>query len=65
MSNIILKNKINNELPTKMRVIFADDEKPARDKLAHQLSLIADIEVIGFATTGKEALELINTESLI
>ena len=50
------------QLPDKMRVIFSDDEKPARDKLAHQLSLITDIEVIGFATTGKEAVELINTE---
>lgn len=50
------------EMPDKMRVIFADDEKPARDKLAHQLSLITDIEVVGFATTGKEAIELINTE---
>jgi len=49
-------------LPTKIRVIFADDEKPARDKLAHQLSLITDIEVVGYATTGKEAVALINLE---
>ena len=62
MSNIILKQNPMIQLPEKMRVIFADDEKPARDKLAHQLSLITDIEVIGFATTGKEAVELINTE---
>jgi two-component system LytT family response regulator/two-component system response regulator LytT len=48
--------------PTKIRVIFADDEKPARDKLAHQLSLIAEIEVVGYATTGKEAVALINLE---
>jgi two-component system LytT family response regulator/two-component system response regulator LytT len=48
--------------PTKIRVIFADDEKPARDKLVHQLSLIGDIEVVGFATTGKEAVALINLE---
>jgi two-component system LytT family response regulator/two-component system response regulator LytT len=62
MSSIIIKKSPVIELPHKMRVIFADDEKPARDKLAHQLSLIADIEVIGFATTGKEAVELINTQ---
>jgi two-component system LytT family response regulator/two-component system response regulator LytT len=49
-------------LPAKIRVIFADDEKPARDKLAHQLSLITDVEVVGFATTGKEAVDLINLE---
>jgi two-component system LytT family response regulator/two-component system response regulator LytT len=55
-------NKNITDFPDKIRVVFADDEKPARDKLAHQLSLIADIEVVGFATTGKEAVELINTE---
>jgi DNA-binding LytR/AlgR family response regulator len=55
-------NKNITDFPDKIRVFFADDEKPARDKLAHQLSLIADIEVVGFATTGKEAVELINTE---
>jgi len=49
-----------NKVPDNLRIIFADDEKPARDKLAHQLSLIADIEVLGFATTGKEAVTLIN-----
>jgi len=48
--------------PAKIRVIFADDEKPARDKLAHQLSLMTDVEVVGFATTGKEAVALINLE---
>ena len=55
-------NKNITDFPDKIRVVFADDEKPARDKLAHQLSLIADIEIVGFATTGKEAVELINTE---
>ena len=57
-------NKLTvKEMPDKMRVIFADDEKPARDKLAHQLSLIADIDVVGFATTGKEAVALINAKN--
>lgn len=62
MSSIIIKKSPVTESPHKMRVIFADDEKPARDKLAHQLSLIPDIDVVGFATTGKEAVALINTE---
>jgi two-component system LytT family response regulator/two-component system response regulator LytT len=62
MSNITLTQGNIIELPDRIRVIFADDEKPARDKLAHQLSLIPDIELVGFATTGKEAVELINTE---
>ena len=57
-----LNKKPIRDFPNKIRVVFADDEKPARDKIAHQLSLITDIEVVGFATTGKEAVELINTE---
>ncbi|KGJ88977.1 LytR/AlgR family response regulator transcription factor [Colwellia psychrerythraea] len=64
MSNLLvtnnLKDKAIKDMPDKIRIIFADDEKPARDKLAHQLSLITDIEVLGFATTGKEAVKLIN-----
>ncbi|PCI63558.1 MAG: DNA-binding response regulator [Gammaproteobacteria bacterium] len=44
----------------KIRLVYADDEKPARDKLAHQLSLMNNIEVIGVATTGKEAITIIN-----
>lgn len=62
MSNVTPSKNIDNDLPAKMRVVFADDEKPARDKLAHQLSLLTDIDVLGFATTGKEAVELINSE---
>lgn len=45
-----------------MRIVFADDEVPAREKLSHQLSLIPNIEIVGFATTGKEAITLINDE---
>jgi len=43
-----------------LRVFYADDEQPARDKLNHQLGLIPGIEVIGFATTGKDAVRIIN-----
>lgn len=62
MSNLLINQSPIDKLPEKIKVIFADDEKPARDKLSHQLSLIPDIEVVGFATTGQEAIELINTE---
>lgn len=44
----------------KIRVVFADDEQPAREKLSHQLSLLNNIEVVGIATTGKEAIAMIN-----
>lgn len=52
MSKQELKNK-------PLRVMFADDEAPAREKLAHQLSLLDDIEVIAIAKTGREAISLI------
>ena len=45
---------------TKMRVLFADDELPAREKLSHQLSLMEHVDVVGMATNGKEAIALIN-----
>ncbi len=44
----------------KMTLVYAEDEKPARDKLAHQLSLMDNVETIGTATTGKEAIAIIN-----
>ena len=43
-------------------VVIADDEMPAREKLSHQLSLLDNIEVVGVATTGKEAIALINQQ---
>ncbi len=45
----------------KMRVIIADDECPARSFLAALLRGYEDIELIGEATHGAEALELIET----
>mgnify|MGYP000017335836 CR=1 FL=1 len=44
----------------KIKLIYADDELPAREKLGHQLSLMDNIEVVGVATNGKEAVSLIN-----
>ncbi|EAW28137.1 Response regulator of the LytR/AlgR family protein [Alteromonadales bacterium TW-7] len=55
MNNINLPNKT-----TKMRILFADDELPAREKLSHQLSLMEHVDVVGIATNGKEAIALIN-----
>lgn len=45
---------------SKLRVVFADDELPAREKLTHQLSLMENVEVVGIASNGKEAISLIN-----
>jgi len=50
----------NDHEQKKITLIYADDEQPARDKLAHQLSLMNNIKVIGVATTGREAISLIN-----
>ena len=55
-------NDMTHQNNPKLTVIYADDEQPARDKLKHQLGLIPDIEVVGYATTGKEAIDLINEE---
>ncbi len=49
-----------NEIESTLRLVLADDELPAREKLAHQLSLIDNIEIVGVATNGKEAISLIN-----
>lgn len=52
-----MSSSINNN---KISLVFAEDEKPARDKLQQQLSLMENINIIGVATTGKEAISLIN-----
>ena len=49
-----------SESVSKLRLVFADDELPAREKLTHQLSLMDNIDVVGIATNGKEAISLIN-----
>lgn len=49
-----------SESVSKLRLVFADDELPAREKLSHQLSLMDNIEVVGIASNGKEAISLIN-----
>lgn len=42
-----------------LRVLIADDERPARAKLRRYLAEDATIEVVGEATCGREAVELI------
>ena len=41
-----------------MRVLIADDEAPARERLRSLLSEIPDMEVVAEATNGEQALRL-------
>ena len=43
----------------KLRIVIADDERPARSFLAALLRGLEDVELVGEATTGTEAVELI------
>ena len=42
-----------------MRVLVVDDEKPARDRLVRMLGAFGDVEVVGQAQNGLEALSAI------
>ncbi len=42
-----------------LRVVLADDERPARRFLANLLATFPDVELVGEAANGREALELI------
>jgi YesN/AraC family two-component response regulator len=44
---------------TAFRVLIADDERPARRFLANLIGDIADVEVVGEAANGQEAVDLI------
>ena len=46
----------------KLRVIIADDERPARSYLTSLLREFDDVLLVGEATTGREAVELIERE---
>src|SRR5438309_11954190 len=46
----------------RLRVVIADDERPARSFLAALLRSFDDVVVVGEATTGKEAVETIERE---
>ncbi len=42
-----------------MRVLIADDEAPARDRLRRLLEALPDLEIVGEARSGREALDQI------
>lgn len=46
-------------MPKPLRVVLADDERPARRFLANLLKTFPDVEIVGEASNGREALELI------
>ncbi|HEY0657670.1 MAG TPA: response regulator [Pyrinomonadaceae bacterium] len=47
---------------TKLRVIIADDERPAREFLKAVLREFEDVEIVGEAENGAEAIEIITRE---
>lgn len=49
-------------MSSKLRVVIADDERPARSFLAAMLRGFEDVEVVGEAETGTQAVELIEHE---
>lgn len=49
-------------MSTKLRVVIADDERPARSFLAAMLRGFEDVEVVGESETGAEAVEIIERE---
>jgi len=46
-------------MPKPLRVVLADDERPARRFLINLLTSFADVEVVGEAANGKDAIDLI------
>jgi two-component system LytT family response regulator len=46
-------------MPKMLRVVLADDERPARRFLANLLKTFPNVEVVGEAANGREALDLI------
>ena len=46
----------------RLRVVIADDERPARSFLAANLRAFDDVEIVGEAENGAEAVELIESE---
>ncbi|MEO6726759.1 MAG: LytTR family DNA-binding domain-containing protein [Blastocatellia bacterium] len=46
-------------METKLRIVIADDERPARSFLAAMMRTFPDVELVGEASTGTEAVDLI------
>lgn len=51
-----------HEIGTKLRVVVADDERPARAFLVALLVSCADVTIVGEASNGTEAVEVIERE---
>ena len=49
-------------MPRPLRVVLADDERPARKFLINLLKSFPDVDVVGEAGTGREAIDLIEAE---
>lgn len=49
-------------MTAKLRVVIADDERPARSFLASMLRTFEDVEIVGEAQNGSEAVEIIERE---
>jgi two-component system LytT family response regulator len=49
-------------MSSKLRVVIADDERPARSFLASLLRTFDDVTIVGEASSGKEAITLITRE---
>ena len=48
-------------MPKLLRVVLADDERPARRFLINLLNTFPDVEIVGEAANGTEAIDLIET----
>jgi two-component system LytT family response regulator len=48
-------------MPTLLRVVLADDERPARRFLINLLKTFPDVEIVGEAANGTDAIDLIET----
>jgi two-component system LytT family response regulator len=51
-----------NAMPKPLRVVLADDERPARRFLINLLKSFPDVEIVGEADNGKDAIDLIEAE---
>ncbi len=49
-------------MSTVLRVVVADDERPARRFLVNLLKACPDVDLVGEATTGEEAIAIIQTQ---
>src|SRR5215208_3095308 len=56
-------NPLTNDTASqvRLRTLIVDDEPVARDILREELELIPDVEIVGEAANGKEAVEQINS----